>query len=516
MSDTLLDRALTLARKGFRVFPCGKRGKSPVFKNPFQRATTNETTINKWWGRRYKNCNIGLHLTGVLVVDIDGPEGQASYARLAQGRPFPATHSVSTSNGGKHLFYRLPDGLRAIPGALCRRKGQKQYAAYTKIDIKGTGGIIIGAGSVHKSGGIYAWDNEPAHVNDFAPAPQWMVHDLCEPERPEYLVELHAEESASDPDAELLAVLCERFAISPGTRNTTVAQAAAWMLGRGVTRARAKQVGASYLRMQGRDYDEAHAHLERTIDELFDKLASGDESVYLMDDHEKTACDYYQAHTRQGRTLNRFSVLPLCDVVLSDNEYCFLQAVDAFLLYEIEVVGKQVGAMPMTYNQLKAIYKLLHGRSLCIDTMYKMLGKFVSREGKPASKWEVMVQMVVGHIGVPSVYEVKRVSHVASAVVSEAPSHFVGGEVLEVVGDELPVESLPEVVVGSGAGVVLGVQAPRWGAQVGVATQPDAVGGVGEDHVCQGRVSADAGGQAGGIADDPAILKLMDILDDED
>ncbi|MCZ7537796.1 MAG: bifunctional DNA primase/polymerase, partial [Acidimicrobiia bacterium] len=93
--------------------------------------------------------------------------------------PLPATLTARTGRGAHHV-YRLPAG--AVIGCSTGRLGEG-------IDIRGDGGYVIAAPSVHPSGTVYRWDDPALEV---APLPVWVSTLLGQ--RPERL------EPDPDPD----------------------------------------------------------------------------------------------------------------------------------------------------------------------------------------------------------------------------------------------------------------------------------------------------------------------------
>ena len=80
----MLATALTLARRGLRVFPCLVRGKQPACERGCLAATVDESTIRQWW-QSEPRYNIGVacgSLSGVFVVDVDSHEAEARLAKL--------------------------------------------------------------------------------------------------------------------------------------------------------------------------------------------------------------------------------------------------------------------------------------------------------------------------------------------------------------------------------------------------------------------------------------------------
>ena len=113
-------------------------------------ATTNEVTIRKWW-RKYPHANVGIATggpNGPIVLDVDpqrdGLESLAAFEK-EHGR-LPDGPEVRTGGDGFHLYLKDQDGtlrnrINVLPG----------------VDVRGIGGYVVGAGSLHKSGKKYFW-----------------------------------------------------------------------------------------------------------------------------------------------------------------------------------------------------------------------------------------------------------------------------------------------------------------------------------------------------------------------
>ncbi len=149
------NEALKLASEGFHIIPL--RGKIPVTRSGSKDATLSYEQIDKWWTST-PDANIGIatgleHELGgkVIVIDVDGPEGEASMQRLVQDHgPLPPSLRVKTGGGGWHLYFRVP--LEADV-----RNSQAQKQGWSKIDIRGTGGYVVAPPSLHDSGERYSW-----------------------------------------------------------------------------------------------------------------------------------------------------------------------------------------------------------------------------------------------------------------------------------------------------------------------------------------------------------------------
>lgn len=109
------ESVIDLGLWGFRVFPiyeptpdgcscgrpvCTKAGKHPRITTGFKAATADVEQISEWW-TRWPQANVGIVTgTGLTVVDIDGPEGEAAAAHL----DLPTTVEVRAPDiGGQTL-----------------------------------------------------------------------------------------------------------------------------------------------------------------------------------------------------------------------------------------------------------------------------------------------------------------------------------------------------------------------------------------------------------------------------
>ena len=162
----MLATALTLARRGLRVFPCLVRGKQPACERGCLAATVDESTIRQWW-QSEPRYNIGVacgSLSGVFVVDVDSHEAEARLAKLeTEHGKLPPTVEVITIRG-RHLYFRYPS-QHAVRNTTSR--------IAPGIDSRGQGGYVLAPPSIHPSGRAYAWSVDSA--NAFAAAPQWLL-----------------------------------------------------------------------------------------------------------------------------------------------------------------------------------------------------------------------------------------------------------------------------------------------------------------------------------------------------
>lgn len=168
--DCLVDAALAYSARGWAVFPCVPRGKKPLCAHGLKDATTDETQIRAWW-ERWPDANIGYPTGNLVVLDVDGAEGENSLAGLefANGT-LPQTLTAKTGKG-RHLYFK-PAGakIRNSTGRLGKH-----------LDIRAEGGYVILPPSIHENGSQYHWE-----VNaEPAPLPAWIAEKCAEPERKE-------------------------------------------------------------------------------------------------------------------------------------------------------------------------------------------------------------------------------------------------------------------------------------------------------------------------------------------
>jgi len=192
IDDEQLTEAIRLAKKGCRIIPChgiknevcqckdgaecSAPGKKPHIMAYPKLASDNPEQIKKWFNH-FRSCNYGL-LTGdgLLVVDVDPRNGgDESYEnlRLKYGA-FPNTWTVLCRDNGFHLYFSYPKELDV----------RTQNNFRPGIDVKATGGYVVGPGSTHVTGWHYQW--KPGFGPDdiaIAEAPEWLLQMLTEPKR---------------------------------------------------------------------------------------------------------------------------------------------------------------------------------------------------------------------------------------------------------------------------------------------------------------------------------------------
>lgn len=185
-----LTAAIEYLRRGWPCFPlcpgdhtlapaghkCTEKrhGKAALVKwAPYQERLPTEQQLREWW-EDFPSANVGMALgdkvSGLIGVDIDGPEGRHLLLEILGGEP-PPTLGFLTPGGGCRYFYRLPAGVSA-------RTGHKKTLGRA-LTVIGQGGSTVMPPSVHRTGGVYSWPKGlgPDEM-EIAPAPQALLDSL--------------------------------------------------------------------------------------------------------------------------------------------------------------------------------------------------------------------------------------------------------------------------------------------------------------------------------------------------
>jgi hypothetical protein len=179
----LLRAALEAAEAGLYVFPVQPRGKTPAVRDWESGATRDAEQITAWWAARPYNVGLAVGRSRLLVVDLDPGRGDTPPAQWAgarggwdvlaalattAGAPMPGdTYTVTTPSSGRHLYYRQPEGLELR---------NTQSGLGWRIDTRGHGGFVVGAGSVRDEGRYRVTCDAP-----IAALPGWLANALTPP-----------------------------------------------------------------------------------------------------------------------------------------------------------------------------------------------------------------------------------------------------------------------------------------------------------------------------------------------
>jgi putative DNA primase/helicase len=162
VSTAVRSEAIGYRQRGLAPIPIKERSKEPNLKElrPYlnRKATREELEAWNWTG-------VGIvtgQLSGVLVLDVDGPEGEAELQKYRH----PVTPMVRTAGGGLHLYFKHPDydvktGIRVAPG----------------LDVKAAGGYVAAPPTIGPNGARYEWIVSPDEA-EFAEPPDWLMDIL--------------------------------------------------------------------------------------------------------------------------------------------------------------------------------------------------------------------------------------------------------------------------------------------------------------------------------------------------
>jgi hypothetical protein len=134
-----VDRALGLARQGYRVFPV-KADKSPRTAHGCKDATTDPDQIRAWW-TSMPRAGVGIAAgSGLAVVDLDvkhGIDGTREFRQWADAHGVEWSATTRTRSGGQHVYFRTSQTFantasKVLPG----------------VDVRSEGGYVVAYGDV--------------------------------------------------------------------------------------------------------------------------------------------------------------------------------------------------------------------------------------------------------------------------------------------------------------------------------------------------------------------------------
>lgn len=165
---TMLDAALGLAERGLAVFPITPGEKKPPLIGAWEQdASKDPDQVRRWWSQ-WPDANIGIccGLSDLVVVDVDMPDGPATWEALCKEHGISAeTVTASTPSGGRHYYYKAPAGANLRNTA--KRLGPG-------LDTRAGPGYVIAppSGNGH---GAYSW----GQASQIAPLPN-VLQDLLQ------------------------------------------------------------------------------------------------------------------------------------------------------------------------------------------------------------------------------------------------------------------------------------------------------------------------------------------------
>lgn len=203
--DQTIATALEYLSRGWSVFPV--KGKKPLLSSwhPYQERLPEVEEIRRWW-TKWPDAGIAIvtgKISNLVVVDIDPDKGGTREGIEATGR------ITVTGRKGWHYYYSYPKDADRVSNRVEARPG---------VDVRGDGGYVIAAPSVHENGNSYAWESQ----DDLASMPAWVS-------APSPVSEL-----AHDPNERPWVSDMLGGNIPEGQRNDTVARYAGYLCSKGM------------------------------------------------------------------------------------------------------------------------------------------------------------------------------------------------------------------------------------------------------------------------------------------
>lgn len=154
---------------------CPSPGKHPAVEGWEQHNASRDPNVimhlfaEKYHKGYFNSFSIGIVTgpeTGVVVLDVDGPEGLANLARLLERYgPLPESVSVVTGSGGLHIYWHSPAGVTIL---------NSMSKISPNIDFRGEHGFVVAPPSKHIKGGSYKWKHSPDN-RSLAEMPDWLI-----------------------------------------------------------------------------------------------------------------------------------------------------------------------------------------------------------------------------------------------------------------------------------------------------------------------------------------------------
>ncbi len=210
-----LEAALRYARLGYPVLPLLPGEKRPhpgLVPHGLKEASREEGRIREWW-RACPRCGVGiLAPEGVLVLDVDR-EGVWEELR----RDFPALEAAprqKTPKGGRHVFLRLPEGVRL----------SASVRALEGVDLRGLGRAYVVASPTKLADGRgYEWEVALRRPEELPLVPASLLARLLPPPPPPRSVWIPPEGASPRRLRALLEAYAAQVARAPeGTRHHTL------------------------------------------------------------------------------------------------------------------------------------------------------------------------------------------------------------------------------------------------------------------------------------------------------
>jgi len=159
---------------GFGVIPIVKETKRPCIGiKGFLTAKPSAGDVAAWQ-EEFPHANVAIitgRVSGIIVVDVDGPEGKEAL----KGKYLPVTWIAESGRvgGGWHYYFKLPADAPSI---------RTQVGFLHHVDIRGELGYVVAPPSIHATGKPYTW----VYKDDveMAELPAWIYEKMRKADKP--------------------------------------------------------------------------------------------------------------------------------------------------------------------------------------------------------------------------------------------------------------------------------------------------------------------------------------------
>ncbi len=145
---SFLEIALSCIRRGWFVFPCKPKDKTPLVRSGFKDASNDPEQIKTWWTMwPIANVGIATGASGLTVLDIDhGINSEQDFHLFAATKGLPTTYTVRTGRRdgfGVQMYFwnRHDETVKSIAWI--------DEDPNVSGDIRGGTGYVMAAGSIH-------------------------------------------------------------------------------------------------------------------------------------------------------------------------------------------------------------------------------------------------------------------------------------------------------------------------------------------------------------------------------
>ncbi|EHE85242.1 bifunctional DNA primase/polymerase [Latilactobacillus curvatus] len=163
----MLNEVLNYAKHGLQVFPLTPNSKIPLKGTQGSKEATSAPEQVKAWWTANPDCNIGVATRGFIVLDVDvnhvnHADGYHSLEVLEEAyNKLPETLTVKTASGGRHLYFKLPEGLE-LP---------QKIAFLNGVDIKANPNNYVLLPPSQVDGDAYTFEKK----QPMADMPEWLT-----------------------------------------------------------------------------------------------------------------------------------------------------------------------------------------------------------------------------------------------------------------------------------------------------------------------------------------------------